>query len=180
MTVPSATPLLRLPVALLAAVGAGLLLWLAFPPVGFGPSAAGGVALLTAALWRARLRRGLGLGLLTGVVFFALLLEWMRVIGPDAWLLLTLLCASWIALLGVLTALVTRLRFAPVWVACRVGARRGAAGSPAVRRLPLGQSRLRAARQHPGGLGEHRGHAARDVRGGPHRGVRRRCGAGPP
>jgi len=103
-------------VALLAAVGSGILLWLAFPPVGFGPSAAGGVALLTAAVWGGRLRRGLGLGLLTGVVFFALLLEWMRVIGPDAWLLLTLLCASWIALLGLGTVLVTRLPFAPVWV----------------------------------------------------------------
>ena len=112
----STGPLLRLPMAVLAAVGAGVLLWLAFPPVGFGPSAAGGVALLTAALWRARLRRGLGLGLLTGLVFFALLLEWMRVIGPDAWLLLTLLCASWIALLGMGTALVTRLPLAPVWV----------------------------------------------------------------
>ena len=111
-------PLLRLPAALVAAVGAGILLWLAFPPVGFGPSAVGGVALLTAALWRARLRRGLGLGLLSGLVFFALLLEWMRVIGPDAWLLLTLLCASWLALLGLGTALVTRLPFAPVWVAC--------------------------------------------------------------
>ena len=117
MTVPPATPLLRLPMALLAAVTSGLLLWLSFPPVGFGPSAAGGVALLTTALWRARLRRGLGLGLLSGFVFFALLLEWMRVIGPDAWLLLTLLCASWIALLGLGTALVTRLPFAPVWVA---------------------------------------------------------------
>ncbi len=112
----STGPLLRLPMAVLAAVGAGVLLWLAFPPVGFGPSAAGGVALLTAALWRARLRRGLGLGLLAGLVFFALLLEWMRVIGPDAWLLLTLLCASWIALLGMGTALVTRLPLAPVWV----------------------------------------------------------------
>ena len=58
MTAPSATPLLRLPLALLAAIGAGVLLWLAFPPVGFGPSAAGGVALLTAALWRASVRRG--------------------------------------------------------------------------------------------------------------------------
>ena len=86
-------------------------------------------ALLTAALWRAALRRGLGLGLLAGVVFFALLLDWMRVIGSDAWLLLTLLCASWIALAGLGTALVTRLPVAPLWVAAAVGARRVAAGA---------------------------------------------------
>ena len=116
MTDLPTTPLLRLPTAVLAAVGAGVLLWLAFPPVAFGPSAVGGVALLTAALWRASLRRGAGLGLVAGSVFFVLLLEWMRVIGTDAWLLLALLCTSWIVLLGMGTALVTRLPFAPVWV----------------------------------------------------------------
>ncbi len=179
MTVSTATPLLRLPFALLAAVGAGLLLWLAFPPVGFGPSAAGGVALLTAALWRARLRRGLGLGLLTGVVFFALLLEWMRVIGPDAWLLLTLLCASWIALLGVGTALVTRLPLAPVWVGAVWVLDEALRARLPLGGFPWGNLAFGAARQHPGGLGERRWHALRDVRGRAHRRLGRRRGAGP-
>lgn len=111
------TPLVPLRTALVLSLVAGVLLWLAFPPVGFGASAVLGVAALTAALWGARVRRGLGLGLLTGGVLFALLLEWMRVIGTDAWLALTLLCAAWIALLGAGTALVTRLPAAPVWVA---------------------------------------------------------------
>jgi apolipoprotein N-acyltransferase len=110
-------PLLGLRPAALCAVLAGLLLWLAFPPVSLGLSAPLGVAALTVALWRASLRRGLGLGLIAGLVFFGLLLEWMRVIGPDAWLLLALLCAGWLALLGLGTALVTRLPVAPVWVA---------------------------------------------------------------
>ncbi len=114
---PLHAPLLPLPVAVPAAALAGVALWLAFPPAGLPFSAVVGVALLTAAVWGARPRRGLGLGLLAGGIWFALLLEWMRVIGPDAWLLLTLLCASWIALIGLGTALVTRLPGAPLWVA---------------------------------------------------------------
>jgi apolipoprotein N-acyltransferase len=93
---------------------AGLVMWLAFPPVAFGPYVIAGVALT--ACWRASWRRGLGLGAITGMVFFGLLLGWMRVIGWDAWLLLTLLCASWFALTGMGTALVSRLPAAPVWI----------------------------------------------------------------
>jgi apolipoprotein N-acyltransferase len=111
------TPLLPLRAALPSALVGGLGLWLAFPPVAFGPSAVAGVALISAACWRSSPRRGLGLGVVAGFVFFALLLEWMRVIGLDAWLLLTLLCAAWVGLLGLGTALVTRLPAAPVWVA---------------------------------------------------------------
>lgn len=112
----AAPGVLPLRFALPMAVIAGVLLWLSFPPVGFGLSAVAGVALLTAALWGARVRRGVGLGLVSGLVFFVLLLEWMRVIGPDAWLLLAMLCASWVALAGLGTTLVTRLPLAPIWV----------------------------------------------------------------
>ena len=110
-------PLLPLRLALPAAVLAGVALWLAFPPVAVGASAVVGAALLTVALWGGRLRRGAGLGLVTGGVLFALLLDWMRVIGPDAWLLLTLLCASWFVLLGLGITVVSRLPGAPVWIA---------------------------------------------------------------
>jgi apolipoprotein N-acyltransferase len=109
-------PLMTLPRATALALLAGLVMWLAFPPVAFGPYAIASVALLTAALWRSSLRRGLGLGLVAGLVFFLLLLGWMRVIGWDAWLLLALLCASWFALVGFGTALVSRLPGAPVWI----------------------------------------------------------------
>jgi apolipoprotein N-acyltransferase len=86
--------------------------------MGIAPCAVAAVALLTAALWHASPARGFWLGLLSGGVFFALLLEWMRVVGPDAWLLLSALCAAWFGLLGIGTALVSRLPAAPVWVAC--------------------------------------------------------------
>jgi apolipoprotein N-acyltransferase len=115
--VTTPAPLVRLPVSLALAVAGGLLLWLAFPPVASGLSAVLGVALVSAATWRARARRGLGVGLVAGLAFFLPLLDWMRVIGPDAWVLLALLCASWVALAGYGTALVSRLPAAPVWVA---------------------------------------------------------------
>ena len=103
--------------ATLLAVLAGAALALAFPPVAFGPYATVGVALLTAALWGGSVRRGLLLGPLTGMVFFLILLAWMRVIGPDAWILLSMLCASWMVIVGIGTALVTRLPAAPLWAA---------------------------------------------------------------
>lgn len=109
--------MLRLPAASIAAVLGGLLLYGAFPPLGWGLLAVPGVALITAALWGARLRRGVGLGLVSGWAFFGPLLAWMHIIGVDAWLALSLLYAAWIALVGVGITLVTRLPGAPVWVA---------------------------------------------------------------
>jgi len=46
--------------------------------------------------------RGAVLGLVAGMTFFLLLLDWMRVLGPDAWVLLALLCASFWAGAGAL------------------------------------------------------------------------------
>ncbi|MBI1350848.1 MAG: apolipoprotein N-acyltransferase [Actinomycetales bacterium] len=113
----STAPLVRLPASIALAVVGGLVLWLAYPPVAFGPAAVAGIALITAALWGARVRRGLGVGLLAGLAFFLPLLAWMQVIGADAWIALSLLCGAWIALAGVGTALTSRLPWAPVWIA---------------------------------------------------------------
>lgn len=110
-------PLLGLPRAIGVAALAGIVLSLAFAPLAFGAYAVVGVALLTVAVWGGSVRRGAGLGLLAGVLFFGLLLGWMRVIGWDAWLLLTVFWALWFALVGLGTALVTRLPAAPIWVA---------------------------------------------------------------
>jgi apolipoprotein N-acyltransferase len=117
MGVSPVQPLLRLPTATALAVLGGLALAAAFPPFSFGPSAPVGVALLSAALWRARLRRGVGLGLLSGLAFFIPLLSWMTVIGTDAWLLLALECAAWTMLIGIGSAVGSRLPGAPLWMA---------------------------------------------------------------
>lgn len=110
-------PVVPLPASLVLAALGGVLLWLAFPPVGLGWTAVLGTAAITLATWQIQLQRGLLVGLVAGVAFFGPLLEWMRVIGDDAWLGLTLLCAAWLALGGLAMALVTRLPWAPVWVA---------------------------------------------------------------
>jgi len=103
-----------------AALGlvAGLVLAMAFPPLGWWPMAIIGVALLTLATFRARAWPALLAGGLGGSVFFLLLMPWLRVIGPEAWIGLSLYCGAWIALVGLGTAYLTRVRWWPVLVPC--------------------------------------------------------------
>lgn len=100
------------------ALSSGVLLALAFPPVGASLLAPPAVALLALATYRARAGWGALLGLLQGAVCFGIMLRWLSVVGTDAWILLVALCAGWMALLGWGSALVTRMRWWPLWVAC--------------------------------------------------------------
>ena len=100
----------------IVAIAAGIVMSLAFPPVGFGPYAIVAVALMTWTAHRQRAGRGFLYGFLTGAVFFAAHMYWMTVVGTDAWLLLAAYCALWIGLIGWGTALVTRLPLWPLWV----------------------------------------------------------------
>lgn len=109
--------LVSAPVGVLVAIAAGICFYLAFSPIGIGALAAIGVLLLTMANYRASFRRGFGLALLTGFTFFLPLISWMSTPGFDAWLLLSALCALWVALMGMGIALVTRLPGWPIWVA---------------------------------------------------------------
>jgi apolipoprotein N-acyltransferase len=94
-----ATPApLRLPVAMALAVAAGAALLLALPPYDLWWLAPAGVALLTAAAHRRRLRAGLGLGFVTGLVLFYPLLEWTRIAA--GWLPWALLSTAQAAVLG--------------------------------------------------------------------------------
>jgi apolipoprotein N-acyltransferase len=98
---PTATPLVRLPVAVALAAGAGAALLAAFPPYGLWWLAPVGVALLAAAVHRRRIRAGAGLGLLTGLVLFLPLLAWTNLhTGRVPWLLLATAQALYLALLG--------------------------------------------------------------------------------
>ncbi|MFL6240466.1 MAG: apolipoprotein N-acyltransferase [Actinomycetes bacterium] len=100
-----------------AAVFAGMLIAGTFAPVSWWPLAVPGVALLVVVCWRRRARAGLAYGALAGLGTFIPVLAWLRVVGVDAWLALALLEAALFAPLGLATALVTRLRAWPVWVA---------------------------------------------------------------
>ncbi len=103
-------------VRMLAGAAAGALLSAAFAPLSWWPAAILGVALMTLACLRASAWQGLVVGGAAGFMFFALLMPWLRVIGNEAWLGLSLYCAAWIALVGLCTAIVTRLRWWPVFV----------------------------------------------------------------
>jgi apolipoprotein N-acyltransferase len=97
---------------------AGVALVFAFPPYGWWPLTVLAVTASTLALRGTRWPSAAGVGFVLGVVFFAGLMPWLRVIGVDAWLALSVECAAWFAGMGVATALVTRLRGWPIWVAC--------------------------------------------------------------
>jgi apolipoprotein N-acyltransferase len=120
-----------------AALAGGLLLNFAFPPAGWWPLAPIAVALITAGIWApgsARpLRRGAVLGFVAGASFFFVLLLWLRVIGTDAWLVLSLVQSLYFVPLGAGIAAVSRLRLAPLWAACL-----WVAGEAVRDRLPLG------------------------------------------
>ena len=97
---------------------AGVLLALAFEPVGASfliPFAVAGFVLTTRGL---PARRGWIPGLAFGIGFCYFLMFWMRVVGIDAWLALSALEASFYAILGAVAAVLSRLRFAPLWIAC--------------------------------------------------------------
>ncbi len=92
------------PLRLAGGSAAALLLACAFAPIDLLAGWAA-VPAFAGLIWAFRdLTRGRGalLGLVSGMVFFLVLLEWLRVLGPDAWVLLSLLCAAFWAGAGAL------------------------------------------------------------------------------
>lgn len=103
---------------LVLAVVSGGLLALSFPPFGASLLAPVAVAILALAVRGCTPWRALLIGAVQGAVSFGILLRWMSVVGPDAWILLTGLCAAWIALMAMAWVLVGRLAWWPLWFAC--------------------------------------------------------------
>jgi apolipoprotein N-acyltransferase len=102
---------------LLAAAG-GLLLVLAFPGYDLSFLAVLAPAALALAVRGQRFRSGLWLGLVMGLAFFVPLLSWSGIyVGPVPWLALAGFEALHLALLGGATALVSGLRWWPLWAA---------------------------------------------------------------
>ncbi|MDF9717925.1 apolipoprotein N-acyltransferase [Nocardioides sp. ChNu-99] len=101
----------------LLAVLAGLVGSAAFDPVGLvlcGPLAVAGLAL---AVRGTRVRTALALGTLFGAAFQFALLWWMRAVGPEAWIALSLIETLYYALLGPVVMALQRVRGWPLWVA---------------------------------------------------------------
>lgn len=92
--------------AALGVVG-GVVTALAFPEPGIAAAAPIGVALCTAAWWRATWRQAVLSGYLSGVAFNLILLSWLRVLGTDAWLALAVGWSIWWILLALGVAATT-------------------------------------------------------------------------
>jgi apolipoprotein N-acyltransferase len=108
----------RLATAAVAGIAAGL----SFEPAGLAILLPLAVAALAVACHRSGLGRGFAAGAVFGAAFLLTLLPWLRVIGVDAWIGLSLFEALFYGLLGFATAAVTRLPLWPVWLAaCWVG-----------------------------------------------------------
>ncbi|WP_067465621.1 apolipoprotein N-acyltransferase [Actinomadura macra] len=101
----------------LLAVAGGLVMWPAFPPADLTPLAPLGVALLTLAIRGRAARTGAWLAFVGGAAFFLPVLDGIIKIGPDGWVLLSLVQAVYFLPLGAGIALVTRLPGWPVWTA---------------------------------------------------------------
>ncbi|NKZ09300.1 apolipoprotein N-acyltransferase [Actinomadura latina] len=101
----------------LLAAAAGLAMWPAFPPLDLTFLAPAGVALLTLVLRGRRPRTGAWLAFVAGAAFFVPVLEGISRIGPDGWIILSLVQAAYLLPLGAGIAVVTRLPGWPVWTA---------------------------------------------------------------
>ena len=110
-------PRLALGWALLAAVAGGLVLTVAFPPVGAWPLAPLGPALLVLALQGRGLRASFAVGLLFGLALFVPLLSWLINLAWYAWAALAIAEAVIFALLAVGQRVLLSLRAWPVAVA---------------------------------------------------------------
>ncbi|MEZ5092621.1 apolipoprotein N-acyltransferase [Nocardioides sp.] len=99
------------------AAAAGAATSLAFEPTAWVWVAPLGVAGFVLAVRGVSPRAAWLPGLAFGLGYELLLLGWMRAVGPDAWLALAGLEALFFGVLGWATAVLTRARLWPVWVA---------------------------------------------------------------
>ncbi|GAA5018616.1 hypothetical protein GCM10025734_70650 [Kitasatospora paranensis] len=106
-----------LPRTALAAL-CGLLSAAAFPPYDLWPLSIVGVAALSLLTRGRTLRQGAWTGFAYGLPFFLGLLSWLRVVGWDATVGLSVIEALFLAALGAALAAVSRLRTWPLWAAC--------------------------------------------------------------
>jgi apolipoprotein N-acyltransferase len=115
---PPAPRPLRLWASVVLAALSGLAMLASTPPYGLWFLAPVSVALLAAAAHRRRLRGGLGVGFIAGLIFFVPLLDWTHIAaGAVPWALLSLAQAGYFALVGCASAWLSPLidRWRGLW-----------------------------------------------------------------
>ena len=102
----------------LAAVG-GVVIYFSFAPHTWWFLAPIGVALIVVALESgSSLRGGFGLGFVGGLALVLPLLPWVGVyVGPTPWIALSIVCALWYGVFGMVARLVRPLPYWPLWTA---------------------------------------------------------------
>ena len=107
-----------MPARVAAAVGAGVLLYVSFPPRPFWWLALPALAVLGLLVYGRRAKAAFGYGFLFGMGFLLPLLTWIgSLVGPVPWVALVVLESLFVGLGGAGMALVSRLPAAPVWSA---------------------------------------------------------------
>ena len=107
-----------MPARVAAAVGAGVLLYVSFPPRPFWWLALPALAVLGLLVYGRRAKAAFGYGFLFGMGFLLPLLTWIgSLVGPVPWVALVVLESLFVGLGGAGMALVSRLPAAPVWAA---------------------------------------------------------------
>jgi apolipoprotein N-acyltransferase len=114
---PAPRPLLRLRWALPIALASGLLLAIAFAPVGIWPFAVLSPALLVLTLQGRSLRGAFTVGLAFGLAFFLPLLAWVVNLAWYAWVALAIASALIFAMFAIAQRLLLNLRWWPLAVA---------------------------------------------------------------
>jgi apolipoprotein N-acyltransferase len=76
------------------------------------------VTALTIGCLGTTLRRGFLVGTVFGTAFMLVLLPWLQVIGPDAWIALSLVEGAFYGLVGLGTVAASRMPWWPLWAAC--------------------------------------------------------------
>jgi apolipoprotein N-acyltransferase len=101
----------------LLGLAGGLVLAMAFEPLALAYLAPVGVAAFVLSVRGLRARWAWVPGLAFGVTFEFVLQVWMRAVGSDAWIAISLLEASFFAVLGSVSALLMRRHWWPLWTA---------------------------------------------------------------
>jgi len=102
---------------LVLGAAAGAALAFSFEPLALVPLLPVAVAAVSLLVTGLTPGRGFGVGTVYGTAFMLVLLPWLQVIGPDAWVVLSLLEGLFYGLLAAAATLVQRLRWWPLWVA---------------------------------------------------------------